>query len=109
MLTGGFGIDFSNNITHVEDGVKKVAAGILAHGVTSFCPTIVTSTAKVYHEVIPRIQKTNGGKSGANVLGLHLEGPFINPSKKGAHELACILELDNVSMRVTMYLMQIVH
>lgn len=74
-----------------------MAKGILAHGVTSFCPTIVTSTQNVYHEVIPRIQKTNGGAYGANVLGLHLEGPFINPNKKGAHELACIQNLDHVN------------
>lgn len=73
-----------------------MAKGILAHGVTSFCPTIVTSTPNVYREVIPRIQKTNGDVNGANILGLHLEGPFINPNKKGAHELACIRNLDHV-------------
>jgi N-acetylglucosamine-6-phosphate deacetylase len=27
-------------------------------------------------------------------IGLHLEGPFINPEKKGAHPLASILDLD---------------
>lgn len=73
-----------------------MAKGLLAHGVTSFCPTLVTSLPKVYHEILPRIRKTNGGANGANILGVHLEGPFINAEKKGAHERQCIRDFDNV-------------
>lgn len=80
----------------MEEGIETVAKGLLAHGVTSFCPTLVTSLPKIYHEILPRIKKTNGGEKGANVLGVHLEGPFINRDKKGAHELECIRDFDNV-------------
>ena len=48
---GGFGVDFSYNTDTVEDGLLKVAKGILAHGVTAFCPTVVTSPTHVYHQV----------------------------------------------------------
>nr|CAG4643964.1 EOG090X06GX [Lepidurus arcticus] len=86
QINGGFGVDFSNQENDIQDGVRKVAHGILADGVTSFCPTIVTSPPSVYHEVIPKIRKQAGSSEGAEVLGVHVEGPFISPSKKGAHD-----------------------
>ena len=50
-ISGGFGIDFSYNKDDVEAGVRKVAKGLLAHGVTAFCPTLVTSPPHVYLKV----------------------------------------------------------
>ncbi|KAM8825421.1 N-acetylglucosamine-6-phosphate deacetylase [Synchiropus picturatus] len=85
QINGGFGWDFSQASGDVTTGVSEVSKKILEHGVTSFCPTLVTSAAEVYHQVLPQVEVRNGGKHGAGVLGLHLEGPFINKNKKGAH------------------------
>ena len=38
----------------VADGVETVAKGLLGHGVTSFCPTIVTSSPEYYSTVCLR-------------------------------------------------------
>ncbi|KAI4500356.1 hypothetical protein M0802_004773 [Mischocyttarus mexicanus] len=95
QINGGFGIDFSHNIENVEEGINIVAKKLLAYGVTSFCPTLVTSPSNTYYKVLPKIKKQNGGSHGATILGVHLEGPFINLHKKGAHPEKYIKNFDH--------------
>uniref|UniRef100_A0A3P8QA27 N-acetylglucosamine-6-phosphate deacetylase n=1 Tax=Astatotilapia calliptera TaxID=8154 RepID=A0A3P8QA27_ASTCA len=69
QINGGYGIDFSQASEDVSDGVSFVAKKILEHGVTSFCPTLVTSPPEVYHKVLPQVKVHDGGPHGAGVLG----------------------------------------
>ena len=51
VILGGFGVDFSSDAAAVQDGLNRVAHNILSHGVTSFCPTVITSSPDTYKEV----------------------------------------------------------
>jgi N-acetylglucosamine-6-phosphate deacetylase len=42
FYSGAFGVDFSIDVDTIEEGLKKVAKGLLPHGVTSFCPTVIS-------------------------------------------------------------------
>lgn len=54
-------------------------------GGAAFClPTVATNTKQVFYKCIDAV-KDYWSKGGEGILGLHLEGPWINPLKRGAH------------------------
>ncbi len=54
-------------------------------GGAAYClPTVATNTYDVFYKCIDAV-KTYRDKDGKGVLGLHIEGPWINATKKGAH------------------------
>jgi len=82
QLNGAFGRDF----TETPSAIWKVGEQITRYGVTAFLPTIITSPLET---VAAGQQVVTGGRPagyrGAVPLGLHVEGPFLNPKRKGAH------------------------
>lgn len=68
------------------DGIVTMAKGIAENGVTSWCPTTMTVSKAEILAAFDAIRsvKNSGEYYGARILGVNSEGPFINPSKKGA-------------------------
>eukprot|EP00455_Lapot_gusevi_P056953 TRINITY_DN9567_c0_g1_i7.p1 TRINITY_DN9567_c0_g1~~TRINITY_DN9567_c0_g1_i7.p1 ORF type:complete len:373 (+),score=51.43 TRINITY_DN9567_c0_g1_i7:135-1253(+) len=63
-----------------------VAQKLCQHGVTSFLPTMITSSPEVYQQILPSMgPRTGNCQLGASILGVHVEGPFISSHKYGAH------------------------
>ncbi|KAJ2083433.1 N-acetyl-glucosamine-6-phosphate deacetylase [Coemansia sp. RSA 988] len=91
QINGAYGFDFSNDTDIIEEAVSNISKGLLLQGCTAYCPTTVSSRPEVYHKVLAHLGPRVGSiESGATILGAHVEGPFISPQKKGAHELATL-------------------
>lgn len=87
QVNGAFGHNFTTN----PETIWNAAARLPQYGVTSFLPTIVTSPLSTVGNAQSVLAKgREGERPGATPLGLHAEGPFINPLKKGAHDPAYI-------------------
>ena len=75
------------------DGIKKMAGGIIKNGVTSWCPTTMTVSMEEINtalNAVRSLKEESKDWAGAEILGVNLEGPFINPKKKGAQAEAHI-------------------
>lgn len=79
-IHGAYGIDF--NTCSVND-VLFVADKLLEHGIGAFFPTLVTDSIENVKRQISIINEAS--KKNNRILGIHLEGIFINPEKKGIH------------------------
>ncbi len=78
------------------EGIKTMAEGIIENGVTAWCPTTMTVSKAEIIKAFENIRelKQSSEYYGARVLGANSEGPFINPSKKGAQAEEHILRPD---------------
>lgn len=64
--------------------LPEIAAALARDGVVAFCPTLVSRPLHAYPDAVARL--ADAPSAGARVLGLHLEGPFLSPSRPGAHD-----------------------
>jgi N-acetylglucosamine-6-phosphate deacetylase len=87
QVNGAFGHDF----TAEPGAIWDVAAGYARYGVTAFLPTIITSPLPSIAAAQSVVCARPDGFLGAEPLGLHIEGPFLNPARKGAHNAHYLL------------------
>lgn len=78
---GGFGIDLTYSTTkEILDFSRK----LLMTGVTSYVPSTVTDSTDRIENALRNIHEASGFHSGSRILGVHLEGPYLNPERSGA-------------------------
>lgn len=84
QCNGGLGIDLASE----PERMWELAASLPRWGVTAWLPTIVTGPPAVVHRALDvLVGGPPPGWIGAVPLGLHLEGPFLAPERRGAHDV----------------------
>jgi N-acetylglucosamine-6-phosphate deacetylase len=83
---GAFGIDL---MVAEKKELDQLSKKLWAHGIAAFCPTTLSEAPDPLRATVARlgnwIRSFKRSTPGAIPLGIHLEGPFINPAACGAH------------------------
>jgi len=83
QVNGGGGVLF--NDTPTVDAIRAIGAAHAKFGTTGFLPTLISDDADVMTKAIDAVNDAVA-QGVAGVLGVHLEGPFIAPERKGVHD-----------------------
>lgn len=88
---GAAGFDFSDADA---DGLAEILKYERSCGVTSYCPTTMTLPRPQIYAIIDTIKELVMTKNMAQIVGINMEGPFLDEQKKGAHAKQYIQKLD---------------
>ena len=82
QINGAFGIDVGPD----DVGLEELATRLPQTGTTAFLPTAISWPSERYVALLEALGKASSGRGGAQILGAHIEGPFLSPERKGAHD-----------------------
>lgn len=78
---GGGGFDFAGDVHNIVGGCDFH----LSHGTTSVCPTVSAAPMQVMRSALEAVDTAmKGHMSKANIIGAHMEGPYLSPAQCGA-------------------------
>jgi len=91
QVNGGGGVLFNDAPT--IESIRAIGAAHRRFGTTAFLPTLISADLEVVARAIAAVRGAiAAGVPG--VLGIHIEGPFLNVARKGVHDPAKLRELD---------------
>lgn len=88
---GRAGYDFN---TADEEGIRRMAESYLRSGVTTLMPTLASAPFDDLRIASDRIVALSGTEQCSCFVGVHLEGRYLNPAKRGAHAAELLASLD---------------
>ncbi|MEK9210337.1 N-acetylglucosamine-6-phosphate deacetylase [Sphingomonas sp. 2378] len=92
QVNGGGGVLFNDRLD--VDGIATMAAAHAAYGTTAMLPTLVSETPDKIARALDAIDEAiAAGVPG--IVGIHVEGPVLNPARKGIHDPTRFRDLDD--------------
>lgn len=95
QVNGGGGVLF-NDVPTVET-LQTIVAAHRPFGTTGCLPTLISDDVEIMRQGIKAVAQALAGQSPA-VLGIHLEGPHLNPEYRGVHDAARMRPLDDEAL-----------
>ena len=84
QVNGGGGVLF-NEAPTVET-LRRIGAAHRRFGTTGFLPTLISDRVEVMRAALAAVEQALA-EGVPGVLGIHLEGPYLAPARKGVHEI----------------------
>lgn len=97
QVNGGGGVLFNDHPT--VEGIAAIGEAHRRFGTTGFLPTLISDDLKVVEQAIAAVDAAIA-MGVAGVLGIHLEGPFLNPARKGVHDASRFRTLDGAAIEL---------
>lgn len=97
QVNGGGGVLF--NDIRSTDGLRTIAEAHRRYGTVGLLPTFITDTRSCMAEAVEAMRQALAACI-PGILGIHLEGPFINPERKGVHNADYMRPMEEEDLRI---------